>query len=139
MTARAKCYESKRQNVTPTQNAKLTEPPTLQELCTAVKDLPAGKAAGADGVPMEFFKELFDDIKQDLLALLSKLMQTCTQCQLLNASKICLLPISGDLTQITNYRSISLLGSVNKILAKFFANRMIPFFPDWIKNPKPYL
>lgn len=52
----------------------------------------------------------------------------------LNTSRINLLPKQGDLTQITNYRPISLLGTIYKIIAKIMANRMLPFMPRWIKE-----
>jgi hypothetical protein len=51
----------------------------------------------------------------------------------LNNSKICLLPKIDNLTLITNYKRISLLGVPYKIIAKLIANRLIQFLPMWIK------
>lgn len=50
----------------------------------------------------------------------------------LNISKIALLPKSEDRSRIQNYRPISLLNTLYKIVAKVYANRMKPLLHNWI-------
>ena len=50
----------------------------------------------------------------------------------LNISKIALLPKSEDRIRIQNYRPISLLNTLYKIVAKVYANRMKPLLHNWI-------
>jgi hypothetical protein len=97
-------------------------------------DLPKEKAPGQDGIPSEFYQEFFDEIQNDLLELVTEVYATGRLAASLNTSKICLLPKTGDLTLVTNYRPISLLGTAYKIIAKLIANRMIQFLPLWIKQ-----
>ena len=50
----------------------------------------------------------------------------------LNVSKIALLPKSEDRSRIQNYRPISLLNTLYKVVAKIYANRMKPLLHHWI-------
>lgn len=133
-TARQDCLRSVPRCVTPEQNARLTAPARDLELHTAIKDLAIGKAPGKDGVPIEFFQTMYEDISEDLLQLANEVIDTHTLIGLLNVSKIVLLPKQGDLTFLKNYRPISLLGSAYKIIAKLYANRIIDMLPHWIKH-----
>jgi hypothetical protein len=96
--------------------------------------LPKGKAPGPDGVPSQFFQDSYDDISKDLLAFVNEVLASGRLKASLNTSKISLLPKSGDLTLVTNFRPISLLGVPYKLIAKLIANRMIQFLPLWIKQ-----
>lgn len=52
----------------------------------------------------------------------------------LDTSQITLIPKQGDRSLIHNYRPISLLGTVYKILAKTLANRLLSNLPRWIRR-----
>lgn len=82
-----------------------------------------------DGIPFEFFQDNHDDIKKKLLEFVNKVLTSGRLKASLNNSKICLLPKTCNLTLISNYRWISLLGVPYKIIAKLIANRMIQFLP----------
>ena len=45
---------------------------TMEELETYIKKTKYGKAPGPDGIPMEFFKALDDDMKHEILSILNK-------------------------------------------------------------------
>jgi hypothetical protein len=96
--------------------------------------LPREKAPGYDGVSTEVFQVFIEDIKDNLLRLLSKVLDTHNLIPELNTSKISLLPKKGDMTLLTNYCSISLLRSIYKIIAKFSAQRIIDHLPSWIRK-----
>lgn len=83
---------------------------------------------------MEFFKVPLEETSEDLLCMDKEVSETKILCRTPNTSKISLLPKGGELAFLTNFRPVSILGSVYKIIAKILANRMIPFLPSWIRN-----
>ena len=130
--AREDCLQFIHPQVTEEQNAELTRPLTLEEVMDAIKQLPAGKSPGVDSIPAEFYQELWDDIDSDIFNFVEESMQHCFLADELNISKIALLPKSEDRIKIQNYRPISLLNTLYKIVAKVYANRMKPLLHNWI-------
>jgi hypothetical protein len=53
--------------------------------------------------------------------------------ELINKGLITLIPKSGDHAKLENWRPITLLGSLYKILAKTLARRLQAFLPNVIK------
>jgi hypothetical protein len=127
------CLHNVQSCVTIEQNAILDALPTLVEIRAAVKAIPNKKMPGGDGVPIEFFKHALPVIEEDLLVLVTEVFGSYQISRNLNTSQIVLLPKSRNRTQITNYRPISLLGTIYKIIAKLMATRMLPYLPSWIK------
>ena len=129
---RADCLRIIQQTVLPEHNAELIKPLTMEEVKEALQKLPTGKAPGADAMPAEFYQELWDDIAPDIYNFAS---ETLTQAHIndeLNVSKIALLPKTEDRLRIQNYRPISLLNTLYKVVAKIYANRMKPLLHHWI-------
>nr|PNR37241.1 hypothetical protein PHYPA_020349 [Physcomitrium patens] len=93
----------------------------------AVKGLPIGKSPGLDGISIEFFQTFLDDIIGDLLGLITEIFTTKALYRSLNTSTICLIPKGGELVYLTNFKPISILSSVYKIIAKILANRRCIF------------
>lgn len=113
-------------------NADLLQPLTLKEVTEAMKQLPAGKAPGVDSIPSDFYQELWEDIESDIFNFVSESMDQCFIAKELNVSKIALLPKSEDRLRIQNFRPISLLNTLYKIVAKVYANRIKPMLLNWI-------
>ena len=97
-----------------------------------MKQLPTGKAPGVDSVPAEFYQEVWEDIEFDIFNFVSESIDRAAIAADLNISKIALLPKSEDRTRIQNYRPISLLNTLYKVVAKVYANRMKPLLHNWI-------
>ena len=130
--AREDCFSFVKQTVTDAHNAELLQPLTLKEVTTAMNQIPAGKAPGVDSIPSEFYHELWDDIGPDVFNFVCETVsQTCITEEL-NVSKIALLLKSEDRIRIQNYRPISLLNTLYKVVAKVYANRMKPLLHHWI-------
>ena len=130
--AREDCLQFIQPHVTEEQNADLMRPLTLEEVTEAINQLPAEKSPGVDSIPAEFYQELWDDIDSDIFNFVEESMQQCFLADELNISKIALLPKSEDRIRIQNYRPISLLNTLYKIVAKVYANRMKPLLHNWI-------
>ena len=126
------CFQFVRQTVTDEQNIELLKPLTVEEVAEAVKQLPKGKAPGIDAIPAEFYQELWEDIEFDIFNFASEAIHQAHISDDLNISKIALLPKTEDRARIQNFRPISLLNTLYKVLAKIYANRMKPLLHNWI-------
>jgi hypothetical protein len=119
--------------VTPVQNGELTRPFTQKEMEDAVKDLVGGKALGLDRIPTEVYKTLWPNIGQEIQKQLEEALEKKSLHPQINGGLQSLIPKGGSKTQISNYRPISVLPSMYKVMAKTMANQMQNKLPLWIK------
>jgi hypothetical protein len=132
MAAREECFRHIKQTVTDTHNQELLKPLTPEEVKEALKQLPAGKAPGIDAIPSEFYQDLWEDIGDDIYNFAAETVNSAHISEVLNISKIALLPKTEDRSRIKNFRPISLLNTMYKVIAKIYANRMKPLLHHWI-------
>ncbi len=106
---------------------------TLKEILKAIHALPKGKAPGHDGIPMEFFQECANEVAPMLLKAFTAMLDTGEASASINKGLITLIPKYGDHSKLDNWRPITLLGNVYKILAKALVGRIQAFLPDIIR------
>jgi len=104
--------------------AHLERPLSNQELLNALKDMKGGKSPGIDGIPVDFYKEFWSVLGEDLLSVLNESLTEGSLPLSCRRAVITLLPKKGSLQEIKNWRPISLLCSDMKILSKALANRL---------------
>ena len=80
------------------------------------------KAPGSDGFSMAFYHHCWGVVERDVLALFEEFYQHNKFEKSFNATFIALIPKKNDASNIRDFRPISLVGSVYKILAKVLAN-----------------
>lgn len=98
---------------------------TLEEIKTAIRSFPNGKACGPDGFGIEFYKAHIDKIAPLLLRMINSSTSQGSFPETLYDANICLLLKKGrDETNVASYRPLSLLNSDQKIIAKVLANRL---------------
>lgn len=111
---------------------------TLEELTQSLKSAKNNKSPGIDGIPAEFYKTFWSDMGQDLLDVINH----CTEKSILPLSMrravLKLLPKTGDLGLLTNYRPISLLCSDYKIFTRVLASRLMGALPEIINMEQVY-
>lgn len=113
----------------------LEEPFTEEELRVTVHELHGEKAPGPDGFTGTFFKRCWSIVKDDLL-----LAVNCAHAlrgrnwNLLNTANIVLLPKKEDAQDCGDYRPISLMHSVQKILSKLLVARLAPEIQHLVSN-----
>ena len=129
---REECFAYVKETVTEEQNAELLKPITTEEVKEAMKQLPPGKAPGTDAIPSEFYQEMWEEIELDIFNFASEAIEQACISEELNVSKIALLPKTEDRSRIQNFRPISLLNTLYKLVAKIYANRMKPLLHNWI-------
>jgi exonuclease III len=91
---------------------------TLQELDKALLKLNENSAGGLDGIPTTFLKKFWPLLRIPLLNYANHAFETGTLTQSFSSAGIKLIPKKGDTKHIKNWRPISLLNSIFKIISK---------------------
>lgn len=106
------------------------DPLTWTEVSCALKATHNGKAAGTDKVPGELLKLTQEeevptsDLGKTLWNLLEKIWKSARIPKSYNSAMVVPIPKKGDLTDPDNYRGISLISAVLKIISKVVATRL---------------
>ncbi|KAI8516668.1 hypothetical protein Bbelb_052490 [Branchiostoma belcheri] len=105
---------------------ELAEPPSLQEVEKAIKQMNNNKASGPDSIPAEVYKCGGPDLTTRLHSILLRIWDEETLPDDLKNAVITVLYKKGDRSDCGNYRGIALLSSAGKILARMLLNRLLP-------------
>ncbi|XP_019425747.1 PREDICTED: uncharacterized protein LOC109334402 [Lupinus angustifolius] len=97
---------------------------TTEEIKTTMWSCALEKIPGPDGFNFKFFQEFWDTIKDDISLFLKEFQVNCKLPKGLNSSFISLIPKVLNMVRIEDYRPISLVGSLYKIIAKVLAERL---------------
>ena len=114
------CFRS----ISQLQNDRLVDIFQEDEVKQAVWDCGSDKCPGPDGLNFKFIKEFWLILKPDVLRFLDEFHANGTFPKGSNASFIALIPKVADPQFLNDYRPISLIGCMYKIVAKLLANRM---------------
>lgn len=110
-------------------------PFTNQEIEALVKDMPSEKASGPDGFIRVFYKTCWSIVKEDLnRAIMSFYNHRTARLHLINEANIVLLPKTQDAMFLSDYKPISLINSVVKIIIKILANRLAPHMNSLVSH-----
>uniref|UniRef100_A0A2N9GQ47 Reverse transcriptase domain-containing protein n=1 Tax=Fagus sylvatica TaxID=28930 RepID=A0A2N9GQ47_FAGSY len=110
--------------ITANERALLERRFDKDEVLQVVKDLQGDKAPGPDGFTMAFFQKCWSVIEEDVMGFFNEVYQHCKFERSINASFIALIPKKQNASNIRDFRPISLIGSIYKLLAKVLANRL---------------
>jgi hypothetical protein len=99
-------------------------PLSLNELDMAINQLNEKSVGGLDGIGTKFLKKFWPYIRIPLHRCVSCCIQKQTLSQSFNSVIIRLIPKKGDVEKIKNWRPISLLNCVFKIVSKAVDNRL---------------
>uniref|UniRef100_A0A2N9FBT2 Uncharacterized protein n=1 Tax=Fagus sylvatica TaxID=28930 RepID=A0A2N9FBT2_FAGSY len=94
------------------------------EILQVIKDLQGDKSPGPDDFTMTFFQKCWRVLETDIMGFFDELFEKGTFAYSLNATFVTLIPKKQNAVNIRDFRPISLIGSVYKILAKVLANRL---------------
>ena len=98
---------------------------TEQEILCAIKTTPNGKSPGLDGLPIEFYKIFWNDIKKYLIDSFEASYQEGKLSTFQSQGLITLIPKKEkNPLYLKNWRPLTLLNVDYKILAKVIANRI---------------
>ena len=92
------------------------------EIFEVIKGFNGDKAPGPDGFSLSFFQHCWSVLKEDILAVFREFHLQCSFEKSLTF--LTLIPKKADAIEVKDFRPISLVGSVYKIIAKVLANRL---------------
>ncbi len=105
---------------------------TEEEIRDAVWQCEGSKSPGPDGFNFNFLKHSWETIKDDIVGALSLFHETGSLPKGCNASFIALVPKVRDPIKLEQYRPISLVGALYKIISKVLAGRLKKVLPSVI-------
>ncbi|GLT98279.1 hypothetical protein SLE2022_157910 [Rubroshorea leprosula] len=94
------------------------------EIREAVASCASDKAPGPDGFNFHFIKTIWSTIEGDIISFMKEFHKNGKLVKGLNASYITLIPKTKNPISLKEFRPISLVGCIYKILAKVLANRL---------------
>ena len=95
-----------------------------EEVFAAISSLNGEKAPGPDGFPIMFWYFSWEFVKEEVKDFFKEFFEQKKFVRSLNATFLVMISKKGNVEDIKDYRPISMLGGLYKILAKVLANRL---------------
>jgi len=102
----------------------LTRPFSKDEVKSAVWDYDSYKSSSPDGVNFDFFKDFWIDMTHDIMSFMVEFHRNGKLSRGINSTFIALIPKIDNPKKLNDFRPISLVGNIYKILTKVLANRL---------------
>lgn len=113
--------------------SELDAPFTEEKIAMVVKEIPKERAPGPDGFIGIFYKKCWTVVKVDIVqAILSFYCHRIARLNLINEANIVLVPQIAS--QVLDFRPISQINSVIKIITKILGNRLAPHMNSLVSN-----
>ena len=102
----------------------LERPFDEEEIAGVVQGFNGDKAPGPNGFSLAFFQQCWSVVRDEVLAVCQEFQEHCHFERSLNATFVSLIPKIHGVDEIKDFRPISLVGGMYKIIAKMLANRL---------------
>ncbi|GAU49945.1 hypothetical protein TSUD_408400 [Trifolium subterraneum] len=102
----------------------LTKPFSEEEVKAAVWDCDSYKSPDPDGVNFGFIKDFWAELRGDVMRFIFEFHRNGKLTKGINSTFIALIPKIDSPQRLNDFRPISLVGNLYKILAKVLANRL---------------
>ena len=107
------------------QEADTLERPFMEEeIHSALMDMRGDKAPDPDGFTVAFWQFCWEFVKEEVLEMFKEFQEQNAFLKSLNNTFLVLIPKRGGTEELGDFRPISLLGGLYKLLAKVLANRI---------------
>ena len=98
--------------------------PSREEIKNAVWACGVDKAPGFDGFNFKFIREMWEEMKEDIFDTVTGFFTEGGSLRHLNVTWVTLIPKVEHPTTIDQFRPISMVGSIYKIIAKILSSRL---------------
>ena len=98
--------------------------PSREEIKNAVWACGVDKAPGFDGFNFRFIREMWETLKEEIIDTVTKFFTHGGSLRHLNVTWVTLIPKIDNPTSIEEFRPISMVGSIYKIIAKILSSRL---------------
>ncbi|GKA23884.1 RNA-directed DNA polymerase, eukaryota, reverse transcriptase zinc-binding domain protein [Tanacetum coccineum] len=112
------------------QQIELERDVSKEEIKKAVWDCGTDKSPGSDGFSFGFYRHFWKLIKNDMFEAVQQFFTNGEIPKGCNSSFIALIPKIPDANLVKDFRPITLIGSMYKIITKILANRLVGVLGD---------
>ena len=95
-----------------------------EEVHSALMDINGDKAPGLDGFTVAFRQNCWQFVKEKVMEMFKEFHEQNSFLKSLNTTFLVLIPKKGGVEDLGDFRPISLLGGLYKLMAKVLANRL---------------
>ena len=106
------------------ETARLEEMFSVEEVSSALSELNGDKALGPDGFSLAFWQFCWDFVKDEIMSFFKDFFERGKLVRSLNTTFLVLIPKKGEAEDLSDFRPISLVGGLYKLLATVLANRL---------------
>lgn len=110
----------------------LDDPFTTSEIEIAVTGLSKNKASGPDGIPSEFLQTYWHSLKEEIMHMMRGFWENQLHLNDFNKANIVMLPKGENPTTAKEFRPISIINIIPKLISKVLANRLRLLLPKLI-------
>ena len=118
--------------LTQSQRDELEQPVSRQEIDIAISSCDPSKAPGYDGFNLKCIKKMWPIIGEDFYSYIQGFFEKGTLHRSFNTTWVTLIPKKKGKMEISDFRPISLVGSLYKIIAKILSKRLKGVLPGLI-------
>ena len=101
---------------------------TVEEMLTLINNLPPKKSCGCDGLTLQILKLIKEPLIQPLTLLTNQILNSGIFPNKLKEAKVIPIYKKEDKNNFTNYRPISLLPTISKLIEKVIYNQVFTLF-----------
>ena len=113
----------------PEEASRLESQVTRQEIKEALFSCDPSKAPGYDGFNLKCIRKMWHVIDEDFYTAILDFFETGNLHCSFNTTWVILVPKKSEAKEVTDYRPISLVGSVYKVIAKILSKRLRSVLP----------
>lgn len=111
---------------------QLELPFQVEEVERVVSQLANNKSSGPDGLPNEFIKLHWNELKEEIMGILDCFHRHDLDLRLYNEANIVMVPKNDAPATMAEFRPISVINLIHKLISKVLSNRLRPFLPSLI-------
>lgn len=118
--------------LTEEKSRQLTEAVTLEEIREAILTCEPLKVPRYDGFNIKCIKHVWPITGEDFSKYILQFFETGHLPASSNTIRVILIPKRKGVVEISDFRPISMRGSIYKVIAKVLSRRLRGIMPDWI-------